>query len=196
MTRNFSFSEVKKYLENKSAAKSILEGFSTFADVSIIFSPIILGPQFLPLLEVLDAKDRLVEAGKKLLSFIETQTAPDYKEKMQQIDSAYVTLSLTAFVEALREKLPSDEVKEVIEFFKENKRFELATSEAEKDLSEKSKSVNIMFPNEVDSLDDVKKSLRELYESTCKNLNVYFTKVVSKLNDDKKNFKTVRKNDQ
>jgi len=188
MTRNFSFSEVKKYLENKSAATSILEGFSTFADVAIIFTPVIFGPQFLPLLEVLDVKDRLIEAGKKLLSFIESQTAPDYKEKMQQIDSAYVTLCLTAFVEAVREKLPSAEVKEVIKYFKENEH--LSASDAQKDISERSKSVNIMFPNEVDSLEDVQKSLRGFYESTCKNLIEHFKKVITKLNSDEKTSKS------
>lgn len=160
MIRNFKFEDVKRYLENKSAAESILEGFSTFADVALIFTPIVLGPQFLPLLEVLDAKDRLVDAGKKILSFIGSQTAPNYKEKMRQIDSAYITLSLTAFVEALNEQLPSSEVKEVIKFFKESDRFELFTSETEKNVFEKNKSVNIMFPNEVDTLDDLQDSLR------------------------------------
>ena len=193
MKRDFSFAEVKKYLENKSAAESILDGFSTFSDVAIIFTPIVFGPQFLPLLEVLDAKDRLVEAGKKLLSFIESQTAPDYKEKMQQIDSAYVTLSLTAFVESLREKLPSTEIKEVIKYFKEHERFELSAGEARTDIFEKSKSINIMFPNEVDSLDDVQKSLCVFYESTCKTLIDHFEKVISKLDGDEKTSKQSKK---
>ena len=193
MKRDFSFSEVKKYLENKSAAESILDGFSTFSDVAIIFTPIVFGPQFLPLLEVLDAKDRLVEAGKKLLSFIESQTAPDYKEKMQQIDSAYVTLSLTAFVEALRENLPSAEIKEVIKYFKDNERLEQSSNEPRTDISEKSKSINIMFPNEVDSLDDVQKSLRTFYEGTCKNLIDHFEKVISKLDGGEKTSKQSKK---
>lgn len=184
MIRNFYFADVKKYLENKSAAESILEGFSTFADVAIIFTPIVLGPQFLPLLEVLDAKDRLVDAGKKLLSFIGSQTAPDYKEKMKQIDSAYITLSLTAFVEALKEQLSSSDVKDIIKFFKESKRFEFFTSETEKNVFEKNKSVNIMFPNEVDSLDDLKKSLRDFYDDTCKNLIDHFEKIIYKLKCD------------
>lgn len=182
MIRNFKFEDVKRYLENKSAAESILEGFSTFADVALIFTPIVLGPQFLPLLEVLDAKDRLVDAGKKILSFIGSQTAPNYKEKMRQIDSAYITLSLTAFVEALNEQLPSSEVKEVIKFFKESDRFELFTSETEKNVFEKNKSVNIMFPNEVDTLDDLQDSLRFFYDDTCKNLINHFEEIISKLN--------------
>ena len=193
MTRNFYFEDVKKYLENKNATTCILDGFSIFADIAIIFTPIVFGPPFLSLLEVLDAKDRLFEAGKKLLSFIKSQTAPNYKDKMQQIDSAYVTLSLTAFVEALKENLPSDELKEVINYFKENKRFELSASKSEKDAFEKTKIVNIMFPNEVDSLDDVKESLRELYENTCNNIIDHFKKIVSKLNDDEKTSKQSKK---
>ena len=193
MTRNFSFSEVKKYLENKNAGDSVLEGFSTFADVAIIFTPIVFGPQFLPLLEVLDVKDRLVEAGKKLLSFIKSQTAPNYKEKMHQIDSAYVTLALTAYIEALRESLSSIEIKEVIKYFKEDEQFKLHTSGAEKDVSERSKSVNIMFPNEVDSLDDVKESLREFYKGTCTVLIDHFEKIISKLGISEKNPKQTKK---
>lgn len=186
MKRDFSFSEVKKYLENKSASESILDGFSTFSDVAIIFTPIVFGPQFLPLLEMLDIKDRLIEAGKKLLSFIKSQTAPDYKEKMQQIDSAYVTLSLIAFVEALRDKLPSVEIKEVIKYFKDNERFEQSSNETRTDIFEKSKSINIMFPNEVDSLEDVQKSLHGFYENTCNIMIDHFEKVIAKLNNEEK----------
>ena len=41
-----------------------------------------------------------------------------------------------------------------------------------------------MFPNEVDSLDDLKKSLRDFYDDTCKNLIDHFEKIIYKLKCD------------
>ena len=189
MIRNYSFSDVKKYLENRNADTSVLDGFNSFLDVSIIFTPIVFGPQFLPLLEVLDVKDRLVEAGKNVLQFIKNQTAPDYKEKMQQIDSAYVTLYLTAFVEALNENLSSSEVKEIIAFLKDDKLFKIPENETEKDVIEKVKIINVIFPNEVDSLNYVKESIHELYKEICDNLTSNFQKIVSKLKDEQEKSK-------
>lgn len=183
MKRNFSFNNVKKYLENKRSTKAILEGFSAFADVAIIFTPIVFGPQFLFLLEALDIKDRLFEAGKKLLSFVESQTAPNYKERMCQIDTAYVVLTLTAFVEALKEILPSDDVTEVIKFLKESEHFNFPTCGEKKSDFKKSNSLDIAFPNEVDTLSDLKSSIVELYEDTCKNISEHFKEFILKISE-------------
>jgi len=193
MTRNFSFSDVKKYLQNKSAGEDILDAFSSIADVAIIFTPIMFGPQFLPLLETLDAKDRVVNAGKKLIGFIETKTAPNYKERMQQIDSAYLMLCVTAFFEALRENLSSSAVKEIIKYFKEEKIWDVLDGDNRDELSETSKAISIIFPNEVDSLNDVKSSLKKFYGKLCKNINEGFKEVVSQLERQEDKSQTTKK---
>lgn len=192
MTRNFSFDEVKKYLKNKSASESILDGFSTFADVAIIFTPIVFGPQFLGLIGALDVKDRLFDAGKKVLTFIENQTAPDYKDRMQQIDSAYFMLTLTAFIETLNEKLSSSDIKEVIKFMNDNEQFDFAHLDDVKNDSKINKSFNIAFPDEVEPLCDLKDNLCELYDSACKSMIEHFEKIISSISENKEKSKQAK----
>ena len=65
MIIDYSFNDIEKYLKKDAEiGEEILNAFENLTDAAIIFSPIVLGPQFLPLLELLDIKNKLFEFEK------------------------------------------------------------------------------------------------------------------------------------
>ena len=71
MVRDYRFKDIEKYLKKDAdIGEDILNAFEGLTDAAIIFSPIIFGPQFLPMLELLDVKDRLFGLGHKVYDFI------------------------------------------------------------------------------------------------------------------------------
>lgn len=71
MIRDFKFTEIIKYLEKDSTVgKEILDAVKSLASAAIIFSPIVFGAQFLPLLELLELNDKLFELDKKGFRFL------------------------------------------------------------------------------------------------------------------------------
>ena len=61
MIKDYHFKDIEKYLKKDTdIGNDILDAFDSLSDAAIIFSPILFGPQFLPMLDLLDVKDRLV----------------------------------------------------------------------------------------------------------------------------------------
>ena len=77
-----NFKDIEKYLKKDTdIGNDILDAFDSLSDAAIIFSPILFGPQFLPMLDLLDVKDRLVNLGHKVYNFIAQKVEIDYIEK-------------------------------------------------------------------------------------------------------------------
>lgn len=59
--KDYKFKDIEKYLKKDSnVGKDIIEAFKHLSDAAIIFAPIILGPKFLILLDLLEVKDKLL----------------------------------------------------------------------------------------------------------------------------------------
>ena len=66
--KDYKFKDIEKYLKKDSnVGKDIIEAFKHLSDAAIIFAPIILGPKFLILLDLLEVKDKLFDLGHKVL---------------------------------------------------------------------------------------------------------------------------------
>ena len=69
--KDYKFKDIEKYLKKDSnVGKDIIEAFKHLSDAAIIFAPIILGPKFLILLDLLEVKDKLFDLGHKVYNFI------------------------------------------------------------------------------------------------------------------------------
>jgi hypothetical protein len=113
MVKDFCFKDIRTYLEKKKD-NNILDSFDKLADAAIIFAPIVLGPQFLPLLGLLDVKDRLFDLGRNILGFIVSEEEPDYILRAEKIKVAYAFISFTAYFDALSKEFPHDIRKKLI----------------------------------------------------------------------------------
>lgn len=166
MIKEFSFKDVRKYLE-KDNNSAILDAFDKLANAAIIFAPVIFGVQFLPLLELLDAKDRLVDLGKTVVNFIASKHEPNYIERLEQLRTAYSLICYTSYFEALEEVLPKDISKELKLQFEEKK--QLADSAA-KELTFRQEIVEIDVHNDlpytdhITSFSDTQCNLLKLYK--------------------------------
>lgn len=108
MIRDYRFKDIEKYLKKDTeAGKEILDAFEGLSNAAIIFSPVIFGPQFLSLLELLDVKDRLFDLGHKVYDFIAQKVELYYLDRMEQIRAAYALICYTAYFDALQDVLPS-----------------------------------------------------------------------------------------
>ena len=192
MVSEFKFKEVRAYLEKKDGAE-IIDAFDQLADVALLFTPIVFGIQFSPILELLDIKDRLFNLGRSVVSFIAKQTEPTYVERVEQIKFAYGMIGFTAYFEALCELFPKDTITELIGQFKEmyieNENITDNTLPHGKWSSEQYQR-KIPLTDEVMSIDDVKKSLLAFYNETTERLIINISKSIfkdeSKKNEQKK----------
>ena len=96
MIRDYRFKDIEKYLKKTSqTGEDILNAFDTLSDAAILFAPVVFGPQLLPLLELLEVKDRLSVLGHKVYDAITKKLEPDYIERAEQIQAAYALICYT-----------------------------------------------------------------------------------------------------
>ena len=108
MIKDYRFKDIEIYLKKDTeVGKEILDAFESLSDAAIIFSPIIFGPQFLPMLELLDVKDRLFSLGRKVYDFIAQKVELDYLDRTEQIRAAYALICYTAYFDVLQDALPN-----------------------------------------------------------------------------------------
>ena len=112
MIKEFNFNDIKKYLEKENDT-AILDAFDKLADVAIIFSPMIFGANFLPLLDLLDVKDRMVDVGRYIINFISSKQKTDYIQRAEQIKIAYALIAYTSYLEALYQIVPNNILKKL-----------------------------------------------------------------------------------
>jgi len=184
MINDFRYKTVRKYLETKNDTV-ILDAFSKLADVALIFTPVALGPAFLPLLSMLTVKDRIFNLGRAIVKFVTKQSEPSYVDRAEQIKIAYGLICFTAYFEALSERLPHEIVKELHDALTEIKKNQ---SEA---LTEEDPSLSSGFDRELPFADEnlshieLKKMLNKFYQNTSNQ----FLKNIQESNYLKKNGK-------
>lgn len=69
------------------------------------------GPSFLPLLELLDIKDRMVDVGRTIIKFIASKPKTEYIQRTEQIKISYSLIVYTSYLEALYQNIPKNSIK-------------------------------------------------------------------------------------
>lgn len=168
MIKDYHFKDIEKYLKKSTdIGEDILDAFDKLSDAAIIFSPIVFGPQFLPLLELLDVKDRLINLGHKVYDFIMQKVELDYIERTEQIHAAYALICYTAYFDVLQDALPKnirkklklklEEKKEIIENAIESADA-LLTSSPHPNIH-----CNVFYADHVTSFSEIKEKLADVY---------------------------------
>ena len=168
MIKNFRFKDIKSFLEEENIGVEILDKFDKLFDAAIIFTPIALGPAYLPLLSCLEVKDRLVSIGKSILESINSICKPDYVTRVQQIKYAYALIVYTSYLDALDEILPKKLIKELK---KELKDKEFSEFELDNDNNVLlSDYRDIPFSDHIDSYSETINQLNKLYENASERM--------------------------
>lgn len=175
MIRDYKFKDIEKYLKKDTeAGKEILDAFEGLSNAAIIFSPVIFGPQFLSLLELLDVKDRLFDLGHKVYDFIAQKVELDYLDRMEQIRAAYALICYTAYFDALQDVLPST-VRKKLKLKFEKKRELLEESIETTETLQLPPTIpdihcKVFYADHVTSFSEIKEHLLEIYNRVCGNL--------------------------
>lgn len=175
MIKDYTFRDIEKYLKKDiEAGREILDAFESLSDAAIIFSPIIFGPQFLPMLELLDVKDRLFSLGHKVYDFIAQKVELDYLDRTEQIRAAYALICYTAYFDVLQDALPSTVRKKLkLKFEKKKELLEESVETAETlQLPPTIPDIHckVFYADHVNSFSEIKEQLIEIYKRVCKNL--------------------------
>ena len=173
MIKDYRFKDIEKYLKKDAkVGEDVLDAFSKLADAAIIFSPIAFGPQFLPVLGLLDVKDRLVGLGKTVVGFIASKQESNYIERTEQIRAAYALICYTAYFDVLQDELPANVRKKLK--MKYEKKYELIEGSVgcseDSQVSYPDIHCNAYYTDHATSLSDIKKSLKGLYERISQGL--------------------------
>lgn len=168
MIKNFRFKDIKSFLEEENIGVEILDKFDKLFDAAIIFTPIVLGPAYLPLLSCLEVKDRLVNIGKSILESINSICKPDYVTRAQQIKYAYALIVYTSYFDAIDEILPKKLVR-VLKKELETKGF--LEQEIDNDNNTLlSDYMDIPFSDHIDSYSETIDQLNKLYENASERM--------------------------
>ena len=175
MVIDYRFKDIEKYLKKDTAiGTDILDAFESLTDAAIIFSPIIFGPQFLPMLELLDVKDRLFSLGHKVYDFIAGKVELDYLDRTEQIRAAYALICYTSYFDVLQDALPSTVRKKLkLKFEMKKELLEESIETTEKmQLPPTIPDIHckVFYADHVTSFPEIKKQLTEIYKRVCNNL--------------------------
>lgn len=190
MIQDYHFKDIEKYLKKDTdVGKDILDAFESLSDAAIIFSPIIFGSQLLPMLDLLDVKDRLFSLGHKVYDFIAQKIEMDYIDRTEQMRAAYALICYTAYFDVLQDVLPND-VREKLKLKFVKKREMMVESIDSTDTLQTLPVTSdihckIFYADHVTSISDIKKQLTNVYERVTRNL-IKMVLEASIFNEDKK----------
>ena len=195
MIKDYHFKDIEKYLKKDTdIGNDILDAFDSLSDAAIIFSPILFGPQFLPMLDLLDVKDRLVNLGHKVYNFIAQKVEIDYIDRTEQMRAAYALICYTAYFDVLQDVLPSDVRRKLKLKFEKKKELMVESIDSTDTLQTLPVTsdihCNIFYADHVTSFADVKKQLTTVYERVTRNL-IKMVLEASIFNEEKNNVSTV-----
>jgi len=175
MIKDYYFKDIEKYLKkDANIGEDILKAFESLSDAAIIFSPILFGPQFLPVLNLLVVKDRLLNLGHKVYNFIAHKIEIDYIDRTEQMRAAYALICYTAYFDVLQDVLPDNITKKMKLKFEKKKEMMLESIESTDTLQNlpiaSDIHCNIFYADHVTSFSDIKKQLTTVYERVTHNL--------------------------
>ena len=182
MIRDYRFKDIEKYLKKDSAVgKDILTAFEQLTNASIIFSPIVFGISILPLLEMLDVKNKLFDLGHKVYDCIAQKVESNYIDRLEQIQAAYALICYTAYFDTLQNELPNS-VRKKLKLSLEEKKKLMDSSADSLTATPNTPDVHckVFYADHINSLSNIKENLNIIYDnisdsliSLIKNSNIY-----------------------
>ncbi|HJQ23275.1 MAG TPA: ATP-binding protein [Blastocatellia bacterium] len=161
----------------KTDEPKLITAVDNLLGLTLICSPIILGPAALPLLSLLSVKNELTRLGKGIFETFTKKRDDDFVERQAHMQAAYALICYTAFFEALDRSLP-EEFRKRINLLTEEKGLivkdahakikEIHPEPADKCLEiadvDRFSIVAITFPHPTESWDQQQARVGELYK--------------------------------
>ncbi len=185
MIKDYKLKDIEKYLQKDSkVGDEIINAFDSLADAAIIFSPIVFGPQLLPLLDLLDVKDRLFNLGRKVYNYIASKIETDYIDRTEQIRSAYALICYTSYLEVLEKKFPKKLIKELKTTLQERKDLIYGSTEQTNEYEQNSPNIHcsLFIADHITSFYEIKEDLGVIYSDITNKLFGFFV-TASNIND-------------
>lgn len=175
MIKDYKFKDIEKYLKKDSAiGEDILEAFESLTDAAIIFTPMVFGVEFLPVLELLDVKDRLFKLGHKVYDYISQKIELDYIDRTEQIRAAYALICYTAYFDVFQNVLPKSVREKLKEGFFDKGKLIKDTKKNKNILDEVSNlseiHCNVYYADHVTSFHEIKSELLKTYKQVTETL--------------------------
>ena len=182
MIRDYKFKDIEKYLrKDSSVGKDILNAFEQLSSAALIFSPIVFDVSIIPLLELLDVKNKLFEVGHKIYDYIAQKIETNYIDRIEQIQAAYALICYTAYFDTLQNDLPKN-VRKKLKLTLEEKKLMLdsATENSIKAENNSEVQCKVFYADHINSFSNIKENLNLIYDnisnsliSLIKNANIY-----------------------
>ncbi|MDE6708798.1 MAG: hypothetical protein K2K06_12285, partial [Oscillospiraceae bacterium] len=172
MIRDYHFKDIEKYLTSTTdIGKDVLEAFNKLSDAAIIFSPIIFGPQCLPLLELLTVKNKLFDLGHNVYDFIVKKVELDYIKRTEQIQAAYALICYTAYFDVLETAIPNNiNNKLKLELNKKKELIEKAVELTSAPDIRCDIHCNVFYADHVTSFSQIREELMHIYKQVTQGL--------------------------
>ncbi len=175
MIKDYKFTDIEKYLKSdKDIGKDILEAFERLFEVAVLFCPVVHGISIVPLLEILEVKNKVFDLGHKVYDYVTEKNQSDYIARAEQIKVAYALICYTAYFDTLEVYLPKEFIKKIVSQFKNNEILIKTTDNIENDqkISENKTNIhcNIFMADHITSFCDIKEQLSIEYKRVTNNL--------------------------
>lgn len=106
MAIELTFKQVAAYI--KKDQPHLIDAADKLLGVTLICSPILIGPAALPILGLLTAKNELVRLGKSVFEAVVGRKDDDFLAHHDRMQKAYGLICFTSFFEALDRTLPEN----------------------------------------------------------------------------------------
>ena len=97
---------VRKLIDEKNFGESLFDSVDMLISAVIIVSPLAAGPAALPLLVLIEPKNKLVEIVKTTIKKITVPKAGDYLDRAARMSAANCLITFTAYFDAIGQRLP------------------------------------------------------------------------------------------
>ena len=120
MSLDLTFKEVCAHIQKEEP--ELLEATDKLLGITLVCSPIVLGPLGFGLLPLIAVKNELTKVGKNVLEKFSKKKDADYIARQTRMQVAYGLICFTAFFEALDRQIPQN-IREKIRLLKDEKAY-------------------------------------------------------------------------
>ena len=120
MPLDLSFKQVCDFIKKDDPA--LIDAVDKLLGLTLVCSPLLIGPAAAALLPIIAVKNEVVKLGKYVFEAFSNRGDADYVARQQRMEIAYGLICFTAFFAALDEQIP-EELRKQIGFLKGEKAF-------------------------------------------------------------------------
>jgi hypothetical protein len=181
---DLTFQQVKEFL--KKDQPTLIDTADRLLGLTLVCSPLVLGPIAAPLLGLVAVKNELTKAGVALFNAVARKKDSDFLAHQERLKAAYTLICYTAYFEAVDRQLPSgfrsrlslaaEDRAAIAKSYDKSTQSAVSGGHASKTSSAKHGPL-VSFPHPIQSLEDQKTELKSLYAHLSQGLIDFLEKL-------------------